>query len=132
MSAGELDRMNNRVLVVDDDITLRGVMAATLLAHGFEVSHAPRVLDVRAFYDVICPDVVVLDWKLPDGDGLELMPELQRVWPEARIIIITGHATFDAAFEAARRGAFRFLTKPFHVTELVGAVAAACEYKSRR
>ena len=116
-----------QVLIVDDDFTTRGLLSEVLVTHGYEVCVAPRAADVRAFFEAIHPDVVLLDWKLPDGNGIELLPEIKRHWPQTQVVMISGFATEDVALEAAQRGAFRFLTKPFYVDELLTAVKEAGE-----
>jgi DNA-binding NtrC family response regulator len=50
---------------------------------------------------------------LPDGDGMELLPQIKKQWPDTEVIVLTGHATFDKAVEATKRGAYHFQSKPF-------------------
>jgi DNA-binding NtrC family response regulator len=121
----------SQVLVVDDDITIRGLLSATLVARGYEVCVAPRGEDVRAFYQVIQPQVVLLDWLLPDGDGLQLLPEIKHQWPTAEVIMMTGYGGEEIARRAAQLGAFRFLKKPFSLDDLVAAVQSACQHQAR-
>jgi DNA-binding NtrC family response regulator len=120
-----------QVLVVDDDITMRGILSETLVARGYEVCVAPRVEDVRAFYDAIHPRVVLLDWILPDGDGLQLLPEIKRQWPGTEVIMMTGYGAEEIAQRAEQLGAFYFLKKPFPLDALVAAVRSACQQSSR-
>jgi two-component system response regulator AtoC len=118
-----------QVLVVDDDITIRGLLTETLVDRGYEVCVAPRVEDARAFYQVIHPQVVVLDWRLPDGDGLQLLPEIKRQWPDTEVIMMTGYGTPAIQAQAAQLGAIGFLNKPFLLDELILAVHAACQHR---
>ncbi len=121
----------SQVLIVDDDFTTRGLLSDVLVTHGYEVCVAPRVADVRAFFEAIQPDIILLDWKLPDGDGIELLPEIKRQWPRTEVIMITGFGSPELAEEAARRGAFRFLSKPFYVDDLLLAVKEARDHKAQ-
>ena len=78
------------------------------------------------------PDAVLLDLKLPDADGLDLLPQIKRQWPSAEVIVLTGHASFDTAVEAVKRGAFHFQQKPIDPKGLLNLLAKALERKSLR
>ena len=116
----------DQVLIVDDDITIRGILSETLVGRGYEVCVAPRAEDVRAFYKAIEPRVVLLDWKLTDGDGLQLLPEIKRRWPDTEVIMMTGYGAEQIAEQAAKLGAGLVLNKPFSLDDLAAAVRAAC------
>ena len=73
------------------------------------------------------PDIILLDLGLPDGDGLELLPQIKKQWPDTEVIVLTGHATFDAAVEATKRGAYHFQNKPFDTKTLLLSVERALE-----
>jgi DNA-binding NtrC family response regulator len=75
--------------------------------------------------------VVLLDLKLPDADGLELLPEIKKQWPETEVIVLTGHASFEAAVLATKRGAYHFIKKPFENQELLLMVERAIEHKQQ-
>ncbi len=72
-------------------------------------------------------DVAVVDVKLPDGSGVELMRPLRATSPEGEIILVTGFATVDTAIAALRAGAFAFILKSFRPEELISTVAQALE-----
>jgi two-component system response regulator AtoC len=129
MKLMSLATAKSQVLVVDDDLTIRGLLSDALVSRGYEVCLAPRVEDARAFFQVVHPAVVVLDWRLPDGDGLELLPEIKRQWPDAEVIMMTGYGTPGIRMEALRLGAIGFLNKPFMLDDLILAVHAACEHR---
>ena len=116
----------DQVLIVDDDITIRGILSETLVGRGYEVCVAPRVEDVRAFYKAIEPRVVLLDWKLSDGDGLQLLPEIKRRWPATEVIMMTGYGAEQIAERAAELGACLVINKPFSLDDLILAVRSAC------
>ena len=119
-----------QILIVDDDYSTRGLLSDMLVTHGYEVCMAPRVADVRAFFEAIQPDGVLLDWKLPDGDGIDLLPEIKRQWPHSQVVMISGYATPDVEQEALKHGAFRFLMKPFYIDDLLKAVKDAHEHQT--
>ncbi len=105
------------------------MVAGYLTASGHEVTAAFSVTEARHRFTQSEPDVVLLDWRLPDGDGLDLLPELKRQWPASEVIFCTGFASFDVAVEAVKRGAFHFLGKPFALEVLGPLLERACEHR---
>jgi DNA-binding NtrC family response regulator len=69
---------------------------------------------------------------MPDATGLDLLPIIKKEWPEAEVIMLTGHATYDVAVEATKRGAFHFQEKPFDPESLLNLVKRALEIRSLR
>jgi len=130
MAPADPNSQGKQVLIVEDDFSMRGLLSNVLIRAGYEVCVAPRAKDVWAFSGAIEPAVVVLDWKLPDADGLELLPEIKQHWPHTEVIMITGYGTPDIERKARQRGVFCFFNKPFHVENLQLAVKQACEPKS--
>lgn len=122
--------MNSRVLIVDDEDLVREVLRETVTNHGFDSSEVGSGADLHKFFkEGPRPDIVLLDLNLPDADGLDLLPEIKRVWPDTEVIVLTGHASFDAAVEATKRGAFHFQTKPFETQGLMLLIERAIEHK---
>jgi two-component system, NtrC family, response regulator AtoC len=114
-----------RVLIVDDEVNLRKVLAATLKREGYDVATAA---DGDAALEELREggaDVVVTDLVMPQRDGLSLLRELQARNPEIPVIVITAHGTVDSAVEALRLGAFDYITKPFEQEELKRVIAKA-------
>lgn len=104
--------MKNKVLLVDDQEELRAALAATFKSQGYEVMEAESGAELKGLLSGAQPDVALLDLKLPDADGLDLLSSMKREWPETEVIVLTGHGSLDAAVEATKRGAFHFQTKP--------------------
>jgi DNA-binding NtrC family response regulator len=106
-----------RALIVDDDLSTRQAMADLVEREGFAVSTADTLAKARDMILAKQPGVVLCDLVLPDGQGTELLEELQS---DARVevILITGHASVDTAVEALRTGAYDYLTKPVDVARL--------------
>jgi DNA-binding NtrC family response regulator len=97
--------MKPKVMVVDDEAVIREFVRTILEKSGFEISEAADGASLRESFDGPQPDVVLLDLKLPDADGLTLLPQLKKNWPEAEVIVLTGHGSIEAAVEATKRGA---------------------------
>jgi two-component system response regulator AtoC len=123
-------QQTGRILVIDDDEQTCGLLEDLLRDEGYEVTAAANLAAVRELFTKrMQPDVVLLDWQLPDGDGLAFLPEIKRHWPETQVIMLTGFATFDVAVEAVKLGAFHFQSKPFHAESLTLLIRRACEHK---
>jgi DNA-binding NtrC family response regulator len=104
--------MKNKVLLIDDQEDLRSLLAQSFRGQGYEVMEAGSGQELKPMLAGPQADVVLLDLKLPDADGLDLLCQIKREWPDTEVIVLTGHATLDAAVEATKRGAFHFQTKP--------------------
>ena len=121
--------MNAKILVVDDDEEVRQLVVTMLSADGFEVLQAADANALKEMFENSPPDVVLLDLKLPDADGMDLLPTLKKQWPETEVIVLTGFATLDAAIEATKRGAYYFAKKPFDHKSLRLSLERAIEHK---
>jgi len=122
--------MKGKVLIVDDDRDLRAVLSA-LFEGEFQVTEADTGAAVQKAFGQEQPDVVLLDVKLPDADGLELLPQLKKRWPETEVIVLTGYDDVSMAVEAGRLGAYNFVTKPFENTKLLTDIKCALERKEQ-
>ena len=118
--------MKAKILIVDDEADLRNLLTSVLEDH-YEVAQASNGAAVQKAFAQPPPDVVLLDVKLPDADGLELLPQIKRRWPDTEVIVLTGHGTISMAVEAGRGGAYNFLAKPFENEKLLADVKCAVE-----
>jgi DNA-binding NtrC family response regulator len=117
--------MGGTILVIDDDAQVVRYLEHVLKAEGYQVAGARNGAEVRRTIQVFCPDVVLLDLKLPDADGLVLMKEIQEVHPSARYLILTAYGSIRSAVEATRLGASDYMTKPVDMDELLISVRNA-------
>ena len=122
--------MKHKIMLVDDQADLRLLLSENFRARGYEVMEAADGAGLKALLSGDQPDVVLLDLKLPDADGLDLLPLIKRQWPETEGIVLTGYGTLDTAVEATKRGAFHFQTKP-HNDGLYNLVERALERKQQ-
>jgi two-component system KDP operon response regulator KdpE len=113
-----------RVLVVDDDRSLRRALLINLRAHGYEVSVAEDGRAALAAASRELPDVVVLDLGLPDMDGVEVIEGL-RGWTKAPIVVLSARSGQDDKVVALDAGADDYVTKPFGMDELLARLRAA-------
>lgn len=113
-----------RVLVVDDELLIRWSLCETLSDRGYTVSEAPDgKTAVRALTTgTALPDVVLLDYRLPDSDDLNLLSRIVSLVPGGRVILMTAYGTPEVAQQALERGAFKVLHKPFEMQEITALV----------
>ncbi|HHY86934.1 MAG TPA: sigma-54-dependent Fis family transcriptional regulator [Verrucomicrobia bacterium] len=122
--------MKGTILIVDDAADIRDLLS-TILRSDYEVNEAESGAALKEAFAQNQPDVVLLDIKLPDADGLDLLPQIKKQWPETEVIVLTGNATFEAAVEATKRGAYHFLNKPFDTNTLLVTVQRALDHKQQ-
>mgnify|MGYP003286498935 CR=1 FL=1 len=101
-----------KVLIVDDDQTIRSTLAEVVSTWDYRTFEAASLAEALAVADRERPDAVLLDVKLPDGSGISILDELKKRSPEPVIIVITGYVTHKDAFEAGLRHAYGYVTKP--------------------
>lgn len=123
--------MAGTILIVDDDVQVVRHLDYLLRAEGYQVAGAHNAAEVRQTVRVFFPDVVLLDLKLPDTDGLSLMQEIRETHPTARYLIMTAYGSIKSAVEATRLGASDYMTKPVDVDELLISVRNAMRERVR-
>ena len=114
-----------RVLVVDDELLIRWSLTETLEACGYLVTEAGDAASTRRLVHDAPPDVVLLDYRLPDSDDLNLLATIRHDAPDAQVIMMTAHKTPEMARDALRLGAYRIVTKPFEVQDVAALVSEA-------
>jgi two-component system response regulator AtoC len=129
----------SRVLVADDDRTIRRNLVLLLRSEGYETLEAADGAETLASIRNHAPDAVLLDLKMPGRDGLEVLAELRSRLADLPVIVITAFGGSSAAIEAIRRGAYDYLSKPFDLDEVLLTLkralrqrALAIEVKSLR
>src|SRR5882762_5107323 len=122
--------MKGTILVVDDAADIRELLGV-ILRGNYQLTEADSGAALKQALSRPQPDVILLDIKLPDADGLDLLPQIKKQWPETEVIVLTGNATFEAAVEATKRGAYHFLNKPFDTQGLLVTVERALEHKEQ-
>jgi DNA-binding NtrC family response regulator len=107
------------VLVLDDEPGVRFGLRDFLEAKGFEVEEAGTCRDAEVVFRGRRPDAAVLDYSLPDGNALELLPRLRAIDATVPLVLLTGQGTIDLAVRAIQEGADHFLTKPVEMATLL-------------
>jgi DNA-binding NtrC family response regulator len=114
-----------KVLVIDDQPLILKSLHKALEEEGLQVLTATRLHEGLALFHRERPLIVVLDMKLPDGNGLDVLPQLLETDPAVRVIMVTAYGDMDSAIRAMKLGAQDFLRKPYELAELLHAVRSA-------
>jgi|FEC22Drversion2_1045045.scaffolds.fasta_scaffold00284_13 two-component system response regulator RegA len=113
------------LLLADDDTSFRQRLAVTLGRRGFDVRPAASLAEARSLMREIEPAFAVLDLRLGDGNGLDLVAELRQRHPDIRIVILTGYGNLATAVAAVKEGAIDYLAKPADPEDIVAALLAS-------
>ncbi len=124
--------MTQRVLVIDDDESLREVVAFHLREAGFDVDIAASGAEGVERYDPETHSVVVSDIRMPNMNGFELLDALKARDKDVVLVFMTAYGTVDRAIEAMRRGAFHYVEKPMNFPSFIALVETAASHHSLR
>jgi DNA-binding NtrC family response regulator len=108
-----------RVLLVDDETEFLETLVKRLKKRKLDVTSAESGKDALRVLQETAIDVVVLDVRMPDMDGLETLREIKKIRPSVEVIMLTGHANVEVAMEGMELGAFDYLMKPMDIDELL-------------
>ncbi len=118
--------MSKQILVVDDEVGIRELLAEILYDEGYQVQMAENAQQARSYRLEHEPDLVLLDIWMPDTDGVTLLKEwVDQDLLTMPVVMMSGHGTIETAVEATRIGAVDFLEKPISMQKLLNTVAKA-------
>jgi DNA-binding NtrC family response regulator len=118
------------ILLVDDQDSIRFFLEKTLVQEGYEAHTAKAGLEAVELAQKVIPDLILLDLKLPDIDGLEVLSRIKSVFPEICVVMITAFGDIETAVQAMKHGAYDFVTKPINLDQLLMIIRKGLE--SRR
>ncbi|ENZ94192.1 two-component system regulatory protein [Xanthomonas fragariae] len=118
-------------LVVDDERDIRELLVLTLGRMGLRISTAANLAEARELLANNPYDLCLTDMRLPDGNGIELVTEIAKHYPQTPVAMITAFGSMDLAVEALKAGAFDFVSKPVDISVLRGLVKHALELNNR-
>jgi two-component system response regulator RegA len=122
----DLQTLEDRsVLIVDDDAPFRTRLGRAMEGRGFDVVLAESVAQAQGEIARAAPAFAVVDLRLEDGNGLDVVQRIQDKRPEARIIVLTGYGNITTAVAAVKRGAIDYLAKPADADDVERALLAA-------
>jgi len=117
------------ILVVEDEEIMRESLIAWFAGEGHSVDGVGDGDQALSECDLESYDAMVIDLKLPGRDGLDVLTEVKKRNPKARVVIVTAYPTYDTAVEAIRRGALDYLPKPFELERLAASLEWAQEHQ---
>lgn len=133
-NVGAITSMSQKpqILVLDDDAELCTLLSMRLEGRGYEVQTAGTAKEGLDKVAQVGFDAMILDLRLPDATGIDVLQAVRARKPDLPVIMLTAHGSIETAVAAMQRGAYGFLTKPFHDHELMQKVANAVENSSLR
>jgi two-component system response regulator AtoC len=122
--------MNPALLVVDDDRTMRETLSDVLRRRGYDIFLAPSGNDALSVIRKNIIDLILLDMKLPDVDGMEVLRRIKELDNEILVIMMTAYSDVETAVEAMKSGAYHYINKPFELEELKLLIEKGLETQS--
>jgi two-component system, NtrC family, response regulator PilR len=121
-----------RILIIDDEQSMREMLAIVLKKEGFDVRTAGSRAEAANALTRGAVDLVLTDVRLPDGDGIEVLRHVKAASPETAVVVMTAYGTSEAAVAARKLGAEAYVLKPFDIDELRVVVRDALGHRSLR
>jgi DNA-binding NtrC family response regulator len=121
-----------RILLVDDEERFRTNLVKMLTAQGLSVTAVAGGREAVELVEHQPFDVALVDLRMPGMDGLETLAHLKKLAPDLEVIMLTGHASMEAAMEINRLGGYDYLMKPYPLEDLLLKIEAAFEKKLER
>lgn len=118
----------NRILIVDDEVSINGALEMILSEEGHAVRTAMNVAEARKELSLSRFDLVITDLKLPDASGIDLLAEIKEATPETEVILMTAHGSLDLTIEVIKKGAYYYIEKPFTPNQVVMLTRRALEF----
>src|SRR6266850_8120024 len=125
---GERKPTMGRILIVDDELHMRRILASNLRQENHEIIEASGVAEARRALLEESLDAVITDQKMSDGEGLDVLAVARETAPALSVVFLTAFATVELAVDSMRRGAFDFITKPFMPEVLLATARRAIDH----
>ena len=120
------------ILVVDDEAGIVDICERSLTRKGYKVYAASNGEDALKILEREAVDLALVDLRMPQFDGNELLKKIKKSFPLTEVIIVTAESTLEVAIDCLENGAFDYILKPFNISELLTSVKRALEYSNLR
>ncbi|MDR3163046.1 MAG: homeostatic response regulator transcription factor HsrA [Helicobacteraceae bacterium] len=117
-----------RILIVEDETTLNKTLSEGLRELGFQTDEAESLKDAQYFVGIRNYDLALIDWMLPDGDGLDIIPEIKRRSQRTACLIVSARDDRESEIAALKRGADDYICKPFEFDVLISRIEARLRF----
>ena len=121
---------NIKVLIADDEVEFASTLVTRLQLRNFDTSMVTTGEEALKAVAKQQPDILLLDLKMPDLDGFEVLGRLENNYPNMKVIILTGHGSFDVGHEGMKLGAYDYLMKPIDLKLLTQKIEEAYEERN--
>jgi DNA-binding NtrC family response regulator len=125
-----MGRNTLRVLIVEDEPLIRWAVAETLTQAGHSVTESGDAATALRVLAEAAPDVVLLDFRLPDSNDLALLAAIRRQSPSSAVVMMTAHGTTETAAGAQALGVYEIMAKPFDVRRVEAVLVDACRART--
>jgi two-component system OmpR family response regulator len=117
-----------RILIIEDEVTLNKTLSDGLKEFGYQNDVAENISDGRYFLGIRNYNLVLLDWLLPDGNGIDIIPEIKERTPKTSVIVLSARDDKESEIEALRAGADDYIKKPFDFEILLVRIEAKLRF----
>ncbi|HJE88252.1 sigma-54-dependent transcriptional regulator [Rikenella microfusus] len=119
--------MGNRILIIDDEVQLRGLLSRIISLEGYEVVEAGDCRTGLKQLESFAPEVVLCDVRLPDGNGVEMVEKIRQAAPQTEVILLTAYGNIPDGVQAIKNGAFDYITKGDDNNKILPLLSRAVE-----
>ena len=119
--------MVNRILIIDDEVQLRGLLSRIISLEGYEVVEAGDCRTGLKQLESFAPEVVLCDVRLPDGNGVEMVEKIRQAAPQTEVILLTAYGNIPDGVQAIKNGAFDYITKGDDNNKILPLLSRAVE-----
>ena len=122
-----IDSHDNRIIIIDDDVDFTDSLRELLESRALDVITANNIFSAKKFIDELKPRVALIDIRLDDGSGVDLLQIIVEKYPDTVCIMLTAYATMDTAIKSLRLGAYDYLRKPIGPNDLFAILDRSVE-----
>ncbi|MBU1139429.1 MAG: response regulator [Proteobacteria bacterium] len=122
---------NIKLLIIDDEVEFAATLCQRLQLRGIDATDMHSGGEGLAVLEKVAPEIVILDLKMPDMSGLDVLAEIKKYDPGIEVIMLTGHGSAGSGMEAMEKGAFDYIMKPVDLQELLEKINSAYEKRGK-
>lgn len=117
-----------RILIIEDEITLNKTLAEGLKEFGYQSDVVETLKDGEYYLDIRNYDLILMDWMLPDGNSVDIIPDIKRKTPKTIVIVLSARDDYESEIQALRSGADDYIRKPFEFDVLIARIEARLRF----